>query len=151
MYRNGVYRIFNAVDADNFLVKLNEDAVGLAKDSTLLGSYLYLDHISDRDISVTNNGTAAAYLDAFSEPIAIDETGEYAMEMAIDTATTVKLSITSGTKTYSYLMNHGNALAANAWYVFDGVMLAANDQINLQIEVAAGATVTGVLRLFRRR
>jgi len=136
---------------NNLLVGVNADDVGLAKDATVKSSFLFLDHVGDYSIDVTNSGTAAAYISAFSSAITVDETAEYSLVLAINAATSVKLVVTSGINTYSYLLNHGNALAANAWYVFDGLPLLANDAINLEIDVAAGATVTGVLRLFRRR
>lgn len=149
-----------SINTDKFVIVIGEDDVGLAKDSTvdtltkdttIKSSFLFLDHIGDYGITVTNSGTAAAYLPAFSSDISMPDTGEYLLVLAIDSAAAVKLTIVSGTKKYSYLLNHGNALVADAWYVFDGMPLLENDAINLEIYVDAGATISGVLRVFKRR
>ena len=132
---------------DKLLIDISEDDVGLAKDTTVQG--LYTKHIQDISVSLSNTGTAAVWDSVLSTPINISEDGEYGIVIALDTATTVKLDITIGTVTHSYLLNDGNSLTANAWYEF-AIHLAENDNINFEINVPAGGSVNGIIRVFKR-
>jgi len=144
----------NSVGTDNILTIINGDNVGLAKDTTLNTvntsiQELYVDHIGDYVVSLANTGTAAVFKPALSSNVTISKSGVYAIVIALDTATEVKLSVTIGTKSYDYLLNDGNALTADAWYEFD-ICLSENDAINFEINVPAGGSVSGLIRIFRK-
>jgi len=144
---NKIVNALQSVGTDKLLIDISQDDVGLAKDTTVQG--LYSKHIQDIPVSLSNTGTAAVWDSVLATPITIAEDGEYGIVIALDTATTVKLDITIGTVTHSYLLNDGNSLTANAWYEF-AIHLAENDHINFEINVPAGGSVNGIIRVFKR-
>jgi len=100
-------------------------------------------------VSLSNTGTAAVWDTVLSTPISIEKDGEYSILVLLDTATEIKLDVTVGTDNYSGLLNDGNALTANAWYEFV-VSLAEGDGINFEVNVPAGGSVNGIIRIFKR-
>ena len=138
----------NSVGSDDLLAIINGDNVGILKDATFSDSIMH--HVTTQPFTLSNAGTSAAWYPVFSTAISLPDDADYTILIALDTATTVKLDITYGTNTYSYLLNGGNALSADAWYAFI-VPAAYNDKLNIEINVPAGASVSGIVRIFKRR
>ncbi len=152
-YDNGLYKLLNALNSinkDTIVIAVGVDKVGLAKDASVTGTTrLYPKFITEGDISLTNtSSTATSSQSVLSTPVSISEDGEYVLVIAINTATTVKLVLIQGTKSYDYYVNHGSALAANSWYNFH-MFLHDGDQINIEIDVPPSTTVEGKFRIFK--
>ncbi len=139
---------FSFDSSSNILAAINADNVGLAKDVSVKN--MYTSHILSTSISLANTGTAAKWMNVLSSASSVPFTGLYTIVIALSAATTVKLDVTVGTVTYSYYLNDGNALSADSWYAFD-IPLNEGDLINVEVNVPAGTTVSGVLRVFGKR
>ena len=102
-------------------------------------------------LSFSNTGTATADYTVLESPLSIDFNGTITIQILLSVATTaqVKLTPSGSTDTYTGYLNGGSDLAANSWYEFE-FNVNNGDSLNFVIQVPAGDSLTGLLRLFKR-
>ena len=105
--------------------------------------------LASQALSYNNTGTTTADYTVFDEDIAIDFNGTITIQILLSVATTAQVKLATGGAEYTGYVNSGNSLAANSWYEFD-MNVNAGDSINFIVQVPAGDTLTGLLRVFRR-
>ena len=154
-------------------VSIGSDYVGLAKESTQQSMLTSLQSIDSKvateatqqsildkltatllaeALTALDNsaGTTAAALDIFASNVNVTDPGVLSLQLALDTATTVKLRIVRGANTLEYYVNGGNNLNANAWYEFD-ISVLSGDAVNVIVDVPAGAVVNAYVALVLRK
>ncbi len=121
-------------------VKLSEIAKELAQSCILTQA-----------LSFSNTGTATADYTVLSSDLSLDFNGTITIQILLSVATTaqVKLTPSGSTDTYTGYLNGGSDLAANSWYEFE-FNVNNGDSVNFVIQVPAGDSLTGLLRLFKR-
>ena len=142
-----------SVDTDKLVVDIGEDGVGLAKDATLqdVKNELSQNILVNQALSYSNTGTATANYTVLSTDLSIDFNGTITIQILLNISTTAQLKLTPSGSTVSYTgdLNGGSALAANTWYEFE-FNVDSGDVINFIIQVPAGNSLTGLLRVFKR-
>lgn len=142
-----------SVDTDKLVIDVGQDDVGLSKDATLqdVKSELAQSCILTQALSFSNTGTATADYTVLSSDLSLDFNGTITMQILLNLATTVQLKLTPSGSTTSYTgyLNDGGSLTANAWYEFE-FNVNNGDSLNFVIQVPAGDSLTGLLRLFKR-
>ena len=140
-----------SVNTDKIVIDIGQDDVGLAKDTTLqdVKTELAQTPIATINLDFSNTGTVAK--DYPTSSISIDFNGTITIQLAISISTTAQLSLTpaGSTTSYTFYLNDGNALTADAWYEFE-FNVANGDVITFVFSVPAGSSLTGLLRVFKR-
>lgn len=142
-----------SVNTDKLVIDIGEDSVGLAKDATLqdVKNELAQNILANQVLSYSNTGTATANYTVLSTDLSIDFNGTITIQILLNISTTVQLKLTPAGSTVSHTgdLNGGSALVANAWYEFE-FNVDSGDSINFIIQVPAGSTLSGLLRVFKR-
>lgn len=101
--------------------------------------------LTTKKLNYTNSGTTTSDYPVFDEDIEVKFNGKITLQISMSVSTTVQVKINDSV---SYL-NSGKALSANSLYEYD-ITVSEGDTLNVIIQVPAGDTLTGLLRLFRR-
>ena len=98
-----------------------------------------------------SSGTDTVDYTVFTSDITIDFNGVITIQIIMNQSTTAQIKLTPAGQTTSYTgyINDGSNINANSWYKFD-MNVSNGDSINLVIQVPAGVTLNGYLRIFKR-
>ncbi len=106
--------------------------------------------IISTELSFSNTGTATTDYTVLASDAEIKEKGKLIIQIILNTSTTVQLKLTPAGETTAQTgyVNGGTALSADAWYEFE-INVNNGDLINFVIQVPAGTTLSGFLRVFK--
>lgn len=101
-------------------------------------------------LSYSNTGTATKDYEVLASDLEIEEKSKLTIQIILNTSTTVQLKLTPAGETtpQTGYINVGSALNADAWYEFE-FTVHNGDLINFVIQVPAGATLSGFLRVLK--
>jgi len=107
--------------------------------------------LASQALSYDNTGTATANYTVLASDLNIDFNGTIVIQIILNLSTTaqVKLTPSGSTVSYTAYVNDGNSLYANSIYEFE-MNVDNGDAINFVIQVPAGDTLSGLLRVFKR-